>query len=111
MEFTIKKENGINLLELSGNIMGGPESMKINLDIHSLIENGERKFIIDLTQVNLMNSSGLGTLIASLSSIKKVGGILKIASPNEKIKNLFIVTKLNTVFDLKNSVSDAIKDF
>jgi anti-sigma B factor antagonist len=63
MDFITKKINDINVIELSGNIMGGPESTKINQELHSFIEKGESKFIIDLKNVTVMNSSGLGTLI------------------------------------------------
>jgi anti-sigma B factor antagonist len=111
MEFITKKLNNIIIIELSGNIMGGPESTKLNQDIYSFIEKGEKKFIIDLSKVKVMNSSGLGTLIASLTSIKKANGTLRIASANEKIKNLFMVTKLHTIFDQYPDIDSAKENF
>jgi anti-sigma B factor antagonist len=111
MEFIKKTIKDIIIFELSGNIIGGPESAKINQEINSHLENGEKKFIIDLGKVTIMNSSGLGTLIASLTSIKKSGGELKLAGANEKIANLFIVTKLNTIFELIESVEKATSCF
>ena len=111
MEFITKKIEGIIIIELSGNIMGGPESTKINQELHTYIEKGESKFIIDLKNVTVMNSSGLGTLIASLSSIKKSNGQLKVSAANSKIKNLFVVTRLDTIFEICDDTETAIKSY
>jgi anti-sigma B factor antagonist len=111
MEFIKKKIKDIVIFELSGNIIGGPDALKINQEIIEYIENGEMRFIIDLGNVTVMNSSGLGTLIASLTSIKKSGGELKLAGANEKIASLFVVTKLNTIFELVGSVEEAVSNF
>jgi anti-sigma B factor antagonist len=111
MEFIKNKLEDLIIFELSGNVIGGPESAKINLDINKHIEKGEKKFIIDLSKVTIMNSSGLGTLIASLTSIKKSGGELKLVGANEKIANLFLVTKLNTIFELVESIEKATSSF
>jgi anti-sigma B factor antagonist len=111
MEFITKKINNIIIIELGGNIMGGPESAKVNQDIYTFIEKGERKFVIDLSKVKVMNSSGLGILIASLTSIKNANGTLKIASANDKIKNLLLVTKLHTIFNQYPDLDSAVKSF
>lgn len=111
MEKNVKLVGEVVVIELGGSVVGGPESTQINQDIYNLIEKGNKRFIIDLCNVNLMNSSGLGTLIASLTSVKKAGGELILASANEKIKNLFLVTKLNSIFEFKENVQDAVTSF
>jgi len=111
MSIKTQKIDSVILLALDGNILGGPESTEINQNLLKFIEEGYKKFIIDLSNVNIMNSSGLGTLIASLSTIKKNGGFLRIAGANSKIQNLFNVTKLNTVFELSESVDSALQFF
>lgn len=111
MNLKSKKIGSVIVLELDGSILGGPESVEINQNLIKFIGEGSKKFIIDLSQVNVMNSSGLGTLIASLTAIKKNGGELKIAGANSKIQNLFTVTKLNTIFELSESSETALQLF
>jgi anti-anti-sigma factor len=111
MDLKSKKIDSVIVLELDGNILGGPESVEINKNLIKFIEEGSKRFIIDLSNVNVMNSSGLGTLIASLTVIKKNGGELKIAGANSKIQNLFTVTKLNTIFELSESSQIALQLF
>lgn len=108
MSLNSKQIDSVILLEMDGNILGGPESTEINQSLIKFIEEGFKKFIIDLSQVNIMNSSGLGILIASLSAIKKKNGTLILTGANSKIKNLFNVTKLDTVFILFDTVENAL---
>jgi anti-sigma B factor antagonist len=67
--------------------------------------------VIDLHDVKFMNSSGLGMLIGSLTTIRNAGGDLKIARASDKIESLLIVTKLITVFDHHESVDKAVAAF
>lgn len=64
------------------------------------LANGIREFSFDLSQLNSINSSGLGILISCLKSIKNTGGSLSILNPNEKISGIFRLTKLDKVFEL-----------
>ena len=105
-----EKEN-IVVLELSGKIMGGPDASLLNDKLHELVEAGKNKVIVDLGKVNWMNSSGLGILIGALTTIRNNNGELKLANVTERIKSLFIITKLITVFESHDSVESAIKSF
>jgi len=65
---------------------------------------GDNKYIgIDLKNINIINSSGLGILISLLKKIKAAGGNLKLLNANEKLLNIFKITKLNLVFEIENS--------
>ena len=65
---------------------------------------GNNKYIgIDLKNVNIINSSGLGILISLLKKIKAAGGNLKLLNTNEKLLNIFKITKLNLVFEIDNT--------
>ncbi|MCX8009623.1 MAG: STAS domain-containing protein [Ignavibacteria bacterium] len=99
------------ILELSGNVMGGPDSAELNNLLHKLLDEGKKNIIIDLQDVKFMNSSGLGMLIAGLTTVRNGGGELKLANATEKINSLLVVTKLITVFESFGSVEEAVASF
>jgi len=78
--------------------MGGPEATQINDQIHALIDQDKKKLIIDLKDVEWMNSSGLGILIGAITTLKNNGGQLALIHVSERIQNLLRITKLQDVF-------------
>jgi len=111
MDIQQREENGIIILALSGKIIGGPDATLLNDRLDELIERDHKKFIIDLAQINWMNSSGLGILINGYSMLYNAGGQLKIASLSETIMNLFKITKLVNKFSIYPTVEEALAAF
>ena len=111
MDFKIKHDKGITIISLNGPVVGGPDATELNRQIHGLIGQGEKRFVLDLGGVDLMNSSGLGMLIGGLTTVKNAGGDLKLANASSKILSLFTVTKLSKVFDHRKSVKEAVESF
>ena len=109
----IKEEirDDVALLYLKGNLMGGSASMEVHEKVKSLIADKVKKVIIDLSKVKWMNSSGLGALMACMTSIKNADGELKISGATEKIQNLFMITKLITIFDTYETAERAMASF
>ncbi len=105
------EKDGVAVLEPKGKIMGGPDATLLHEKLHECIEKGIKKVIIDLAQVDWMNSTGLGILISGLTTIRNNGGELKLANVTEKIQSLLAITKLVTVFEAYDSIDDAIKSF
>ncbi|MFC1500119.1 STAS domain-containing protein [Candidatus Zixiibacteriota bacterium] len=101
----------VAVLHLQGKIMGGPDATSLHEKLHELIETGTRSVVIDLTDVDWMNSSGLGILIGGLSAIRKSGGDLRLASVTEKIEEVLRITKLDRVFDVYGSTEDAVTSY
>ena len=99
---------GVSILEIKGKLMGGPETAEIHTRVKELAENGVKKVVIDLGKVTWMNSTGLGALMSSLTTMRNAEGDLKIARATDKVKSLFMVTKLITIFDSYDSVEDAL---
>ena len=91
--------------------MGGPDASLLNDKLHDYIEKRMSKVVIDLAQVDWMNSTGLGILISSYTTIRNNDGELKLANVTDKIQSLLTITKLVTVFDTYDSVEDALKSF
>ncbi len=98
----------VAVLHLSGKLMGGNETKEVHDKLKSLINDGVKKVIIDLSKVKWVNSSGLGMLISCLTSVQNAGGELKISGATEKVNSLFMMTKLMTVFDSYENVDQAM---
>jgi anti-sigma B factor antagonist len=108
MKLKSREQNGVLILEVKGKVMGGPDAQEFHDILKSEIEKGTRKFIFDLSEVEWMNSSGLGMLISGLTTIKNGNGELKLANVAEKIHSLLLITKLVTIFESFDTVDAAL---
>jgi len=111
MNIQQREQNGVIIFELSGRIIGGPDATLLNNRLHELVDGGHRQFVVDLSQIEWMNSSGLGILINAHSMINQAGGKFKIAAASEKIMNLFTITKLVSKFSLYKTMDEALAAF
>lgn len=102
---------GTTVITIDGNVIGGPDATVLNDEVHRLAAESKVNLVIDLGEVNFINSSGLGMLIRTLSSVRNAGGDLKLVRVSPKILNLLTVTKLNSVFQIFESVDEAIESF
>lgn len=99
------------IVELKGNVIGGPETEEFSKLLHSYLDEGKKNIVVDLSNVKFMNSSGLGMLISGFTTMKNGGGSLKLAGATEKINSLLVITKLITIFENFDSIDDAVKSF
>lgn len=111
MKLTDREQDNIVVLEPKGKIMGGPDASLLHDKLYELIENDKKRIVIDLAGVEWMNSTGLGILISSYTTLRNHNGALKLANVTDKIQSLLTITKLVTVFDTHDSVDEAIKSF
>ncbi|NUM82300.1 STAS domain-containing protein [bacterium] len=111
MQLKVSELSGIVILEVQGNIMGGPDATLINDEIHKYMLQGKKNFVVNMQSIDLINSSGLGILISNLTTVKNGGGDLRLAQASDKIKQIFQITKLSTVFKQYSTVEDAVKSF
>jgi len=111
MQLAQKEENGVAILQPKGKIMGGPDATVLRETIHDLVTENKLRVIIDLAQVEWMNSNGLGILIAGMTTLRDNHGDLKLANVTEKIQSLLTITKLVTVFEAYDTVAEAVASF
>jgi anti-sigma B factor antagonist len=111
MQLKEKIENDIAILTFKGDLLGEPDTTKIREKIHSLVSDNVKKIVIDLGGVNYMNSSGLGTLISVLTTVRNGQGELILANVGGKVQNLFLITQLTKVFDSYETVDRAMASF
>jgi anti-sigma B factor antagonist len=111
MKFKTKEIKGVTVVELEGNVMGGPDASALNDFLHKLITEEKNYIVVDLKAVSFINSSGLGMLIGGLTTMRHSGGDLKLARASKKVENLLEMTKLLKVFDLHKNVNNAVASF
>ncbi|MEC8140989.1 MAG: STAS domain-containing protein [Bacteroidota bacterium] len=111
MSYQTSERYNCVVIQFKGNVMGGPDAVNLNEELHALIDVNKTNVIVDLSKVKFMNSSGLGMLIGGLTTMKKAGGDLRIANATDKIESLLVVTKLITVFKHFRSVDEAVESY
>lgn len=111
MQMKEKIEGKAAILTFKGDLLGEPDTTRVREKIHSLVNDDIKYVVIDLGGVNYINSSGLGSLIAALTSMRNAKGDLRLARVGEKVKNLFVITQLVKVFDTYESVQEALDSF
>ena len=111
MDYSVSEQDDVIIISLNGKIMGGPEATEINEKFNQLIDNKKLKIVIDLNNVEWMNSSGLGILIGAVSLFRNNNGQLRIINVSERIQNLLKITKLAGIFETSSSLEEAISSF
>lgn len=106
-----KDSDGISILQLSGRITLGEESNQLRMKIKDLLAQGKTRLILDLADVSYIDSAGLGTLVAAYTSAQNQGANMKLANLTKKFREQLHITKLVTVFEVHDSVADAVKSF
>jgi anti-sigma B factor antagonist len=111
MKFKTTQQGGATVIHLEGNLMGGPDASTLNNKLHELVDAGRKRVVIDVARVEFMNSSGLGMLIGTVSTMKNAGGGLKIANASAKIMALIKVTKLTGILETYDTTDAAVESF
>ncbi len=111
MKLSLSRQGTVAVIQLDGNLMGGPDATALNGKLHELVDAGTKHVVIDLKGIEFMNSSGLGLLIGGASLMKGTGGGLKLANASEKITALIKITRLGPVFESFASVREAVQSF
>jgi anti-sigma B factor antagonist len=110
LEIQESDREGVAILWLKGRLTVG-ESTIIREKVTGLADAGRTKVILDLENVEYVDSTGLGSMVICLTSLKKLGGALKLVNPNKRNVELLLLTKLHTVFEVYTEVQDAVNSF
>jgi anti-sigma B factor antagonist len=99
------------ILDVRGRIVLGDEIGQLRDAVHGLIEQGKKKIILNLCAVDYIDSSGVGELVGCFTTVRNSGGELKLLNLTQKVQDVLYVTKLYTVFDIKDDEFQAVKSF
>ena len=104
-----RRLDDVVILDLSGRITIGEGTVILRDQIQKLLNAGDRKFLLNLEDVNYIDSSGLGELVTSFTTVRNQGGLLKLLNLTRRVQDLLQITKLLTVFETFNSEAEALK--
>ncbi|GAA3762662.1 STAS domain-containing protein [Terriglobus aquaticus] len=111
MKVSTRQVDGVTILDLSGRITLGEGSVTLRDAIRDLVNKGEKHILVNLGDVSYLDSSGLGELVSAYTSVKNAGGELKLLNLTKKVHDLLQITKLYTVFDVKDDEASAVGSF
>lgn len=118
LKYNIRQTGDVTILDLNGRLsLGeavafGPGSGVVLGDtVRQLTKKGQRKFVLNLTDVSYVDSSGVGQLVGALTTARNQGGETKLLKPSSHVLALLQATKLDTVFDIHEEESAAVQSF
>lgn len=111
MKIKERKKGDVMVLEISGKIEGGPDAETFRGKIGDLISRKEMKVLFELSDVPWMNSTGVGIIIAGFTSIRNAGGEVKLLNVKERVRSIFMITRLLTVLESYDKEEEAIQSF
>ncbi|MEO6803259.1 MAG: STAS domain-containing protein [Granulicella sp.] len=111
MKVKTRQVDGITILDLSGRITLGEGSVTLRDAVRDVIAKGSNKILLNLGDISYIDSSGIGELVSAFTTTKNGGGELKLLNLTKKVQDLLQITKLYTVFDIKDDEATAIAAF
>jgi anti-sigma B factor antagonist len=111
MKVTTRQVDGVSILDLSGRITLGEGSVTLRDAVRDLLAKGSNKILINLAEISYIDSSGLGELVSAYTAVKNAGGEMKLLNLTTKVHDLLQITKLYTVFDIKDDEAAAVSSF
>ncbi|MBN1355211.1 STAS domain-containing protein [bacterium] len=111
MKIKNRERNGVTILDISGEITIGQGDVELRKEINDLIDKDIRKILLNLTRVSFIDSSGIGEIVRSMTTIQKHNGHLKLLGLEAKVRDLFTITRLITVFETFENEKEAVDSF
>ena len=111
MKASIRQVEGVAILDLSGRIKLGEGSSLLREIVKDLLSKGQKNILLNLGDISYIDSSGIGELVSAFTSVRNQGGELKLLHLTKKVHDLLQITKLYTVFDVKDDEAGAITAF
>ncbi len=111
MNATSRHVNGVTVVDMSGRITLGEGGVVLRETIRDLLAKGDKKILLNLADITYIDSSGIGELIVAFTSVRNQGGDLKLLNLTKRVHDLLHITKLYTVFDVKDNEAVAVSSF
>ena len=108
---TYREAGGVTVVDLGGRITLGEGSALLRKTIRELLEERRSNIILNLADVDYIDSSGIGELVSAFTGVRNRGGSLKLLQLTKKVHDLLQLTKLFTVFDVYSDESTAVRSF
>lgn len=111
LEIHPKEREGVTIFDMKGRITVGPEATALREAVAAAVANGIRQLVLNLAQVDFIDSTGLGAVVMSSTTMRKAAGTVKLLNLNRRNIELLVMTKLATVFETFTDETDAVNSF
>jgi anti-sigma B factor antagonist len=111
LKTNVRQMQGVTILDLSGRITLGEGSVVLRDQIRELLAKEQKNILLNLADVTYIDSSGIGELVSAYTAVRNKGGELKLLNLTKKVHDLLQITKLYTVFDIKDDEAAAVAAF
>jgi anti-sigma B factor antagonist len=111
LKISTRESHHVTIVDINGRIIFGDETTMLRDAVAGLVRDGKKKILLNLAEVGYIDSSGVGELVSSFTSVRKNGGELKLVNLTQKVHDVLHVAKLYTVFDIKEDEFTAVKSF
>ncbi len=111
MKLDLRENQGVAILEVSGQVTSGGGDEILREAIDTLVASGRTKILVKLSDVDFLDSAGVGELVASHRMVERFGGTLKLLKASPKVKNSLTMAKLLPLFEVFDDESEAVESF
>ena len=111
VKLSTRQVGDVSVIDVAGRITLGEGSSALRDAVRDMINKNQKKILLNLGEVNYIDSSGIGELVSGFTTVTNSGGQLKLLNLNKRVKDLLQITKLYTVFDVHEDEAGAIRSF
>jgi anti-sigma B factor antagonist len=111
MRTTVRQVEGITIVDVSGRITMGEGNVMLRETMLGLLDQGNKKILLNLHEVGYVDSSGIGELVKSYTTVKNQGGQMKLVNLSKRVHDLLQLTRLYAVFDIEADEASALQSF
>jgi len=111
IEIQQREREGITILDLNGRLTVGDEVSRFREQLQKLIDSAHRNIVLNMQQVDYIDSTGLGALVMAYTSMQRAGGKIKLLNLSRRGIELLVMTNLTTIFEVFNDEQSAINSF
>jgi len=111
LEIHLREHEGVAILDLNGRLTVGSDVATFRERMQKLVESGQKSVILNLDQVDYVDSTGLGALVMCYTTLQRAGGKVKLLNLSRRSIELLVMTKLTTIFEVFDQEQDAVNSF
>jgi anti-sigma B factor antagonist len=111
MKSSTRQVDGVTVVDLNGRITLGEGSVVLRDQVRELLGKGQKQILLNMGEVTYIDSSGIGELVSAFTTVRNQSGELKLLNLTKKVHDLLQITKLYTVFDIKDDEAAAVASF
>ena len=108
---TTRDANGVTIVDVSGRVTLGDGATTLRDSLHQLVSSGHMRVLLNLAGVAALDSCGIGALVSSFAAMRHRGGKLKLLNLTNRTRNLLLLTKLYSVFEIYEDEGTAVQSF